>query len=96
MTAINKQTVKIKLGKEIRDIEIQRYTEKHCWHASVAIVVKFPTGEKLHTLHNPQVIDQKGIFSFPIQTFRNRNRAIPFAWADSEKGNSGWTRNIGA
>jgi len=91
---VNTKTISIKLGSQTREVVIERYTERHPWQARISIVCTFRSGTRRHAIHDPQVIEQNGRWVFPVQPFRNANRAIPYEFADTLAGNSGWTEAV--
>ena len=85
--------VHITLAGETRYVMIERDSPKHCWFAVCSIMVKFPTGTKLHKRWKPQVTfwhDRGGEHcGFCQQVFHNRHCA-PARWADPGEHGSGW------
>ena len=90
---IEKETkqVEIKIGSDSKLVEISRLSANHTWVCRTAVLVRFPTGNKVHRCSFNQAHERKdGTFFLTAGGFRNANRARVYAWDNGEIAISKW------
>lgn len=89
MTLESKQ-VDIKLGGETKSVSIFRYSADHCWICSQPVLVRYPTGKKIHRTVLSTVHERKDGTLFLQAAYRNSHRAAVYAWDSSAIAISKW------
>ena len=90
---IEKETkqVDIKIGGETKSVAIWRYSADHCWNCSTPVLVRYPTGNKVHRVVSATAHERKdGTYFLSAQGYRNANRATIYAWDNSQVATSKW------
>ena len=90
---IEKETkqVDIKIGNETKSVTISRYGEGYCWTALVPVLVRFPTGRKVHLTFDTTAHERKdGTYFLQAAGYRNSQVAKIFAWHNGELATSKW------
>ena len=91
MNAKETKQVDIKIGGETKSVEIWRHSADYCWHCSTPVLVRYPTGNKVHRLVSATAHERKdGTYFLSAQGYRNANRATIYAWDNSQVATSKW------
>ena len=90
MTLESKQ-VDIKIGGETKSVSIFRHGEGYCWICSQPVLLRFPTGKKVHRSVVSTVHERKdGTLFLHALGYRNSNRATVYAWDSGAIAISKW------
>lgn len=90
---IEKETkqVDIKIGGETKSVAIYRYSADHCWLCMTPVLVRFPTGKKVHQNICSTVHERKdGTLFLHATGYRNSNVAKVYAWDNGAIAISKW------
>ena len=83
--------VDIKIGGETKSVSISRYSAGHCWICMTPVLVRFPTGKKVHQSVCSTAHERKdGTYFLSAQGYRNANRATVYAWDNDAIAISKW------
>ena len=82
--------VEIKIGGETKTVAIWRYSAYHGWACDTPVLVRFPTGKKIHRVNTTCVYENNGKFGLEVYGFRNANRATVYAWDNGQVATSKW------
>ncbi len=83
--------VEIKIGGETKSVAIYRFSADHCWHCGVPVLLRFPTGKKIHRNVCSTVHERKdGTLFLHATGYRNANRATVYAWDNGAIAISKW------
>ena len=90
---IEKETkqVDIKIGGETKTVAIYRYSEGYCWFCLTPVLVRYPTGKKVHSIVSATAHERKdGTYFLSAQGYRNSHRATIYAWDNGAIAISKW------
>ena len=91
MNAKETKQVDIKIGGETKSVSICRLSADYCWDCSTPVLLRFPTGNKVHRSNRCTVHERKdGTYFLVAQGYRNANRATIYAWDNGQLATSKW------
>lgn len=87
MSETTKQRVTLTLASVSKEVTVEQFSPGTLWYVcSQAVLCKFPTGSKLHTVRHALVqVNQKGQWFFREQVVHN-HYARAVKWADEIEG----------
>jgi len=91
MSAKETKQVEIKIGNETKHVTIWRYSADHCWICNTPVLVRYPTGNKMHQAFQSTAHERKdGTYFLHATGYRNSNVAKVYAWDNGELATSKW------
>ena len=83
--------VDIKIGNETKTVIIERWNEGTWWTCMTPVLLRYPTGNKVHRLAGTTARERKdGTYFLVAQGYRNANRATIYAWDNGQVATSKW------
>lgn len=83
--------VEIKIGGEAKSVSLWRYSAEHIWRCNTPVLLRYPTGNKVHRLADCSAHERSdGTYFLQAQGYRNANRATIYAWDNGQVAISKW------